>query len=34
MYQVVAIQQNELFIIYLFVLLELSFVLVRASQFK
>ena len=34
MYQVVAVQQNELFIIYLFVLSELDFIFVRASQFK
>jgi hypothetical protein len=34
MYQVVAVQQNELFIIYLFVLLELGFMLFRARQFK
>jgi hypothetical protein len=34
MYQVVNVQQNELFIIYLSVLSELSLMLVRASQFK
>lgn len=34
MYLVVAVQQNELFIIYQFVLSELYFMFVRSSQFK